>query len=81
MARSYRNGHRYVSYRKWDRALHQPYDYENGGLVRRLVSNRVADTTNPVTRKMLDIMEYSIVYVLKYIDVLENFFNYNWKNR
>ncbi|MBQ1570149.1 MAG: hypothetical protein IIZ78_03405 [Clostridiales bacterium] len=75
------NGHRYVSYRKWERTLHRPYDYANKGLMKRLVSNRLANTRNPITRYMMDIEEYSIIFVLKYIDILNNFFNYNWRNR
>ena len=75
------NGHRYVSYSRWERALHRPYDYANKGLMKRLVSNRLANTRNPITRYMMDIEEYSIVFVLKYIDILNNFFNYNWRNR
>lgn len=75
------NGTRYKTYKKYENTLHSPYDYENNGLLNRILSNKIYNTTNPVLRYILNIYEQAIIYVLKYIDILENFFNYNKFNR
>jgi hypothetical protein len=75
------NGHRFVNYRRYSKLLHQPYDYANEGLLKHLVSWRLAESTNPITKYVMHFVEESLVYVYKYIEYLDNFRNYNWKNR
>ena len=41
------NGHRFVEYRKYSKLLHQPYDYANEGMLKHLVSWRLAESNNP----------------------------------
>ena len=67
--------------RLWEHKLHQPYDYANDGLLRHLMSPRIVQSTNPITVFVLRFVENSLIYAMKYVDKLYNFFNYNWKNR
>jgi hypothetical protein len=67
--------------RLWERKLHQPYDYANDGLLGHLMSPRITQSKNPITVFVLRFVENSLVYAMKYVDKLYNFFNYNWKNR
>ena len=75
------NGERYVNYKLWENTKQTPYNYEHEGLVKRIVSKPIANTDNPVLKIILQFYESSIVFVLKYIDILKNFKNVHWKNR
>lgn len=75
------NGTRFNTFRLYERRLHRPYDYANDGLIRHLMSRRVTQSKNPVLQYVLGYVERSLVYAMKYVDILQNFYNYNWKNR
>ena len=78
---TYNNGHRYENLRIYDKLKHNPYDYKRNGLIKHLVSPRIANTKNPVLRFIVNTVENSIIYTLQYIDILKNYFNYTWYNR
>ncbi len=75
------NGNHFNTYRTWEHQLHRPYDYENEGLLKRIMSSRITESKNPILRYMLQFVETSLVFTMKYVDILQNYFNYNWKNR
>lgn len=83
------NGRYYDKYMLWEHKLHQPYDYrprdwqgpKEHPLLRKIMSHKILDSDNILLQYMLRIMEGSIVYCLNYIDILQNYLNYNWKNR
>ena len=75
------NGTKYEYYKKWNNIKLAPYDYKNEGLVKRIVSKSIANTDNPVLKIVLSIYESSIVFLLKYVDILKHFKNIHWKNR
>ncbi len=75
------NGIRYKQYKKWEDIKYKPYDYENDGLVKRIVSKPIAQTDNPILKIVLRFYESSIVFLLKYIDILKHFKDIHWKNR
>ena len=75
------NGTRYKDYKKWEDRKNAPYDYEGEGLVRHIMSNKIAYTENRVLKIINVAFEKSLVYVLKYVDRLKNFKNHHWKNR
>ena len=75
------NGTRFKYYKLWESTKQTPYDYENKGLVKRIVSKPIANTDNPVLQIVLKFYESSIVFVLKYIDILKHFKDVHWKNR
>lgn len=77
----HKNGYRYDQYKSWEKRLHTPYDYESGGVMNKIVSNRIANTANPILRVLLSFCDQSLVYAMKFTDVLKNFKNYYWKNR
>ena len=75
------NGHRYYNVDSWETLLNQPYDYAKKGLIKKLLSNRIVNTTNPITSLVLQYYEKSIIFLMKYVDILRNFKNFNWQNR
>lgn len=77
----YENGHRWYNNDLWETRLNQPYNYQKKGLIRHLLSHTIVNTPNPVTQIVLQYYEKSLVFLMKYIDILRNFKNYNWKNR
>lgn len=75
------NGTRFRDYKLWEVIKQKPYDYERDGLVKRIVSKPIANTDNPVLQIVLKFYESSIVFILKYTDILKHFKDVHWKNR
>lgn len=75
------NGTRFSEYYKWEDIKHTPYDYTKYGLLTRIMSNYVLNTTNPALKVVLEYVESSLLFVMKYTDILKNFKNIHWKNR
>ena len=72
---------RYKNYTLYESKLHQPYDYERYGFVNKILSNKIVNTNNTILKVILQYYEKSFVFVMKYIDRLKHFKNYNWVNR
>ena len=79
--RQYSNNYSRRNYSLWDDRKNMPYDYEKEGLLKHIMSRTIVQTRNPLLRKMLSFYEGSLVWVMKYVDVLRNFKNIHWKNR
>ena len=79
--RQYSNNYSRRNYSLWDDRKNMPYDYEKEGLLKHIMSHTIVQTRNPLLRKMLSFYEGSLVWVMKYVDVLRNFKNIHWKNR
>lgn len=75
------NGMRFMEYRKWENTKNTPYDYAKDGLLNHIMSSAIVNTTNPVLKHLLDYVESSLMFVMKYTDILKNFKNPHWKNR
>lgn len=75
------NGDRYKKYKLWEFTKQTPYDYENEGLVKKIVSKPISNTNNPILKIILNYYESSIVFLLKYVDILKHFKDIHWKNR
>jgi hypothetical protein len=75
------NGNRYKHYQHWENVKNAPYDYERYGLLNKIVSNRIYNTTNEYLKIILNYYEKSLVFVMKYVDRLKHFKNPYWKNR
>lgn len=75
------NGTRYSNYRNWENVKHKSYDYANDGLLRYIMSNSIVNTNNQVLGFILKYLETSLVFLMKYVDILKNFKNPHWKNR
>ena len=75
------NGTRYNKYSLWELRKNKPYDYENDGLVNKLLSNKIVTSKNHILNVMMTYYEKSIIFLLKYVDRLKHFKNYHWKNR
>lgn len=75
------NGTRFNEYYKWENTKYVPYDYSRDGLLTKLMSNKILQSTNPVLQIILQYVEASLIFVMKYTDILKNFKNIYWKNR
>ncbi len=76
-----KNGTRYDYTENYDKALNKPYDYERNGLLQHMVSQRIVNTTNPITRFIYNVFEKELVFLLKYTEILANFKNPYYRNR
>ena len=75
------NGTRYINYDRWNKTKNEPYDYAKNGLLIHLMSKKIVTTSNPITQFILQFFEKSMIFLMKYVDILKNFKNYHWKNR
>lgn len=75
------NGNRYKNFYKWETVKNVGYDYERNGLLNKIISSRIVNTTNKHLKMMLDFYETSFIFLMKYVDILKNFKNPCWKNR
>lgn len=75
------NGTRFYDYDKWEIKKNTPYDYTKHGLLKHIMSKQIVNTTNPVLKIILQYVESSLFFVMKYTDILKNFKNIHWKNR
>lgn len=66
----YRNKHY-----QYDRPKHQPYDYQLNGLLNKILPERITSTKNTTTAAVLKSVEYILVWLMKYVDILKNFKN------
>lgn len=75
------NGTRFINYDSWESVKHIPYNYTKYGLLNRIMSPAIVNTNNNALKMLLNFVEYSMVFVMKYTDILKNFKNIHWKNR
>lgn len=76
----FNNNYRFRNNYKWENLKHQPYNYKEEGLVKHLLSNKIVNSTNPITKFFVNYFESAIVFMFKAADNLKNFKNFNWKN-
>lgn len=75
------NGTRFKNYYLWEDKKNMPYDYSREGLLKHIMSPVILNTKNPALKILLDYIESSMIFVMKYTDILKNFKNIHWKNR
>lgn len=75
------NGTQHKEFLAWEDRKYKPYDYENNGLIKHLLSNQIVNSKNIILQYILQYYEKSIIFMLKYVDRLKNFKNYHAKNR
>lgn len=75
------NGTRFANYDLWEDIKHAPYNYTKNGLLNHIMSPSIVNTNNGVLKILLQFVESSLMFVMKYTDVLKNFKNTHWKNR
>lgn len=75
------NGTRFINYDSWELIKHMPYNYTKHGLLNHIMSPAIVNTNNNALKMLLNFVEYSMVFVMKYTDILKNFKNIHWKNR
>ena len=75
------NGTRFIEYDKWEIVKHKSYNYAKNGLLKNIMSPIILETNNPALRILLQYTETSLIFVMKYIDMLKHFKNIHWKNR
>jgi hypothetical protein len=75
------NATRFYNYDKWENVKHAPYNYAKNGLLNRIMSPIIVNTNNPLLQVILQFVESSMIFIMKYVDILKNFKNIHWKNR
>jgi hypothetical protein len=75
------NGTRFKNYYLWENRKNMPYDYSREGLLKHIMSPVILNTKNTALKILLDYIESSFIFIMKYTDILKNFKNIHWKNR
>ena len=75
------NGTRFLNYDKWEYRQNTPYNYRKEGLLIRIMSPSIVNTTNPMLKVIIQFVESSLVFLMKYVDILKNFKNIYYTNR
>ena len=75
------NGTRFKNYYLWENRKNMPYDYSREGLLKHIMSPVILNTKNTALKMLLDYIESSFIFIMKYTDILKNFKNIHWKNR
>lgn len=74
-------GTRYNKYYMWEDRKNTPYNYEKNGLLNKILSPKITNTDNTVLKIVLQYYEKSLIFLMRYTDILKNFKNIHWKNR
>lgn len=69
---------RYV--KNYEVSNNQAYDYERYGLLNKVLPKVIYETKNISTKAVLRFVEYILVWLMKYVDDLKNFKNWNYKD-
>lgn len=75
------NGYRFRNYYKWEYKKYSEYDYQRDGLLKHLLPKIIVESQNPILKFILNYVETSLIFLMKYVDKLKNFKNIHWKNR
>lgn len=75
------NGTRFINYDLWENTKHTSYNYAKHGLLKHIMSPVIVNTDNSVLKTILDYVETSLIFVMKYTDILNHFKNPHWRNR
>ena len=76
-----KNGFRFDKYKTWGVPPDTTYDYMKNGIIKHMFSNKIANSKNQTLNIILDFFEQSIIFLLRYIDELKHFIDFNSKNR
>lgn len=69
---------RYV--KNYEVSNNQACDYERYGLLNKVLPKVIYETKNTSTKAVLRFVEYILVWLMKYVDDLKNFKNWNYKD-
>lgn len=69
---------RYI--KNYEVSNNQAYDYERYGLLNKVLPKVICETKNTSTRTVLRFVEYILVWLMRYVDDLKNFKNWNYKD-
>ena len=69
---------RYI--KNYEVSNNQAYDYGRYGLLNKVLPKVICETKNTSTRAVLRFVEYILVWLMRYVDDLKNFKNWNYKD-
>lgn len=75
------NGTRYKNYCCWGQRFEREYDYKRNGILKHMMSRRIIETKNSITKFVIGYVEDSLIYFAKYIERLKHFKNIHRSNR
>lgn len=80
MSMEYRiSGTKYKYLKSYNHEKHKPYDYKRDGLLNKVMSPTIVNTTNQTTKLVLDFVETVFIFLLEYVDQLKHFKNWNYR--
>lgn len=75
------NYSRFKYYGLWESRKNVPYNYERDGLLSKILSHKIAKSTNIPLQIILQYYEKSLIFLMKYTDRLRYFKNPHRNNR
>jgi len=66
--------------KEYEISNYKEYDYEKHGLLNKVLPKVIYNTKNTTTRAVLRFVEYILVWLMKYVDILKNFKNWNYRD-
>ena len=72
---------RFKCYGLWESRKNVPYNYERDGLLNKILSHKIVESTNTPLQIILQYYEKSLIFLMKYTDKLRYFKNPHWNNR
>lgn len=75
------NGERYKVYKYWEAEKNQGYDFETEGILSKYASPTIYKTKNKILKQVLYVYEQALIFVNKYIELLNNCHNFLKWNR
>lgn len=75
------NGYRFYNYINWENKKNSSYDYARHGLLKQIMSSPIVNSNNEILKIILKYVESSLIFLMKYTDILKNFKNPHWRNR
>ena len=67
------NSTRFINYDEWEITKFNSYNYVKNGLLTHIMSKPIVNTNNPALKILLQFVESSLFFVMKYTDLLKNF--------
>lgn len=72
-------GTKYDYISKCEQSKYAPYDYKNKGILPQVLPKVITQTKNKTTQIVLQLIETTTIFLLKYVDELKYFKNWNYR--
>lgn len=70
---------RYNYLKSLENRKHTPYDYAENGLLKKLLPTVIINSENDITQSIIKYIEYILIHLMRYVDELKHFKDWNWR--